>query len=155
MNFTCSATIFGFIVAGGQLNTQPDAKIQIWRQMSQSSLYHKCSPNIPINTNAVCMYESNILNSQLRQCILDDAFRVLVQPGDILGLELPVTDMPDREIFFTNGGPLNYIFGGNLHSPVHLSDSKVQKQQLPQIIFNFTSGKNYLVAINTFSLCIL
>ena len=142
MNFTCSVTIFGFTVAGRQLNTQPDAKIQIWRQMSQSSLYYKCSPDIPINNAAVCMYQNNYFNSSLRQCILDDGFRASVQPGDILGLELPVTDMPNREIFFTNGGPLNYIFESNLNSPVLFKDSQEQEKQLPQIIFNLTSGKN-------------
>ena len=144
MNFTCSATIFGFIVAGRQLNTQPDAKIQIWRQMSQSSLYYKSRPDIPIKFNdaAVCIYQNNYINSNLRECILNDAFRASVQPGDILGLELPMTDMPNREIFFTNGGPLNYIFESNLQSPVFLNNSQVQEQQLPQIIFNLTSGKN-------------
>ena len=142
MSLTCSATIFGFTVAGKQLNTQPDVKIQIWRQMSQSSLYYKCSPDIPINTNDVCTHHNSYFNYNLHQCILDDAFRASVQPGDILGLELPVTDESNSEIFFTIGGPLNYMFSSNVHSPVLLSDSQVQEQQLPEITFNLTSGKN-------------
>ena len=144
MNFTCSATIIGFTVAGRQLNTQPDAKIQIWRQMSNSSLYYNPGPDIPINNAAgsACMYQNNYLNSNLRECILEDEFRASVQPGDILGLELPMSGSPNRGIIFTNGGPLNYIFGSNLQSPVCLNDSQMQEQQVPQIIFNLTSGKN-------------
>ena len=74
-------------------------------------------------------------------CILNDNLQVSVQPGDILGIELPRTS--NIEILFTNGGPVNYVFNGRPGSTVNLSNNESfsKVQQLPQIVFNLTSGK--------------
>ena len=77
-------------------------------------------------------------------CILYNTYRISVQPGDILGIELPSTR--NTEILFTNGGPVNYVFDGQPGSTVNLSNNESfsKAQQLPQIVFSLTSGKiNY------------
>ena len=142
MKFTKNATIAGFTVAGTMFNRKPHSKIQIWRQnTSQPCVYYKVQPNITVNANTVCISLVKVVNN-IRSCILN-TMAVSVQPGDFLGLELPQTSN-NSEIYFTSGGPDNYVFRGALNSPVELvneSDFMVDRvQQQPQIIFSLTSG---------------
>lgn len=143
MKFTQNATIAGFIVAGRRLNRKPHSKIQIWRQnSSQPCVYYKVQSNIIVNANAVCVSLVEVVNN-IRSCILNN-MAVSVQPGDFLGLELPQTN-ETSEIYFTSGGPDNYVFRDELNSPVKLNDSNfIVVQQQPQIAFNLTSGKDCL-----------
>ena len=143
MNFTYNATIAGFIVAGRMLNREPYSKIQIWRQnSSQFGVYYRIQPDIDIvNIDIVCVSAIRVVNN-VHSCILNDEYQVSVQPGDILGLELPQTNQDDdSEIFFTSGGPKNYIFESKMTSPIELNDSNyILRAQQPQIVFNLTSG---------------
>ena len=141
MNFTCNATIVGFIVAGSDLNSGPHSQVQIWRK-NNSAVYYQVG-NFSVDTaggNTVCMAERAIVGNT-RWCTLRNNLLVSVQPGDIFGLELPSTN--DDEIFFTSGGPVNYVFGCRLNSNANLSNngSYTIAQQLPQIVLNLTSGK--------------
>ena len=142
MNFTCNTSVVGLIVSGTDLNNDPHSQVQIWRKSSsQSSGSYYQVGSVPIHDDTcVAMQE---IASDTYWCILHDNFRVSVQPEDILGLELPATD--DDEIFFINRGPTNYIFrhSNRLDSDTNLSlnGSSATTQQLPQIIFNLTSGK--------------
>ena len=143
MNFTCTASVVGLIVSGTDLNKDPHSQIQIWRKsssQSSGSYYQVESVSIHDDT-CVAMQE---VASDTYWCILRDNFRVSVYPGDILGLELPATN--DDEIFFINQGPTNYIFrhSNQLDSNANLSlnGSSETTQQLPQIIFDLTSGKS-------------
>ena len=142
MNFTCNASIIGFIVAGRNLNSGSHSQIQIWRKNnSQNSVYYKVG-SVYVNTvnsnDGVCVAKRIV--GPTYWCILND--QLLVQPGDILGLELPDNN---NEIFFTKGGPENYVFQGQLEFDVTLSNdndsSYTYVRQLPQISLNFTSGK--------------
>ena len=74
-------------------------------------------------------------------CILYNTHQVSIQPGDILGIELPRTR--NTEILFTKGGPINYVFNGRPGSTVNLSNNESfsKAQQLPQIVFSLTLGK--------------
>ena len=137
-NFTCSATIFGIIVVGNGLTQQPDAKIQVWRQNDQSSVYNKLELDIPVNLNSACTFTSTLVD-RVRLCILDEAFQVAVQPRDILGLKLPTSD-PSNEIYFTSGGPLNYVIQRQDTFIFNKTNSLQVQQRLPQIILNLTSG---------------
>lgn len=94
-------------------------------------------------SGSVCIAVGQIISSTgTYWCILPDVIQV--QAGDILGVELPQNN---HEIFFTSGGPVNYIFEHhnqlNSNMTVNLSNhtSYSTAQQLPQIVFNFTSGK--------------
>ena len=145
MTFTCNATIFGFTVAGQQLYQSPHAKIQIWRKVSdyeyeivsEINVYTNASTR---NENRVCVHTRPAIRAVV-WCVLTDDSHVTVQPGDILGLELPAVN---SEVYFADRGPTNYVFSGRVNSTINLlndNDTEMSKvQQLPQIIFNLTSG---------------
>lgn len=150
LNFTCNASIVGFAVAGEELDSQPHSRFQIWHQNSSqnSAIYSQIGNGIPVNVpssggsspGAVCLASQRIDNN-IFWCILHENLKVSVRPGDILGLELPSTDI--AEIWFTSGGPVNYMFenrSGSYNYKVNLSHADSNPQQRPQIIFNFTSG---------------
>ena len=143
MNFTCNASIVGFAVAGRNLSDDPHSRVQIWRKNSSRSSYYQVGNfNVALH-GGVCVASGPIVGDTF-WCILRDNFQVAVEPGDILGLELPATD--SDEILFTRGGPMNYIFKhrypNQLDTNINLSHNRSSTaQQLPQIIFNFTSGK--------------
>ena len=141
MNFTCNASVVGFIVSGRNLSDGLHSRVQIWRMISsQSSGRYYQVGNVLIHDGACVAMQEIVGDTYL--CILHNNFRVSVQPGDILGLELPATD--SDEILFTDGGPINYIFrhSNQLDSNTNLSlNGSSTVQQLPQIIFNLTSGK--------------
>ena len=141
MNFTCTASVVGLIVSGRDLGGSPHSRVQIWRKsasISQSfGRYYKVG-NVPVHDGS-CVAMREIVGDT-HWCILQDNFRVSVQPGDILGLELPATN--SDEVLFTNGGPTNYIFNHSESSiPFLINGSSATVQQLPQIIFNLASGK--------------
>ena len=154
MNFTCNAKIAGFTFAG--INRQnmgrQDPVIQIWQENSTQletggTIYHKTGPAIAINTSKdVGACDDGLpkitTGSRIYLCILRKDFQVSVQPGDILGLELPSTNDDDFDIMFIKGGPDNYIFLQQVNSTVDLSLSNHQslRAQLPQITFRLTSG---------------
>ncbi len=74
------------------------------------------------------------LSTRVFQCTLKERFRVQVQAGDILGLELPPSDDRDFLVHFTSGGSTNYVFESQLSSAVILSNrnhNEVQEQ--PQV----------------------
>ena len=144
MNFTCTASVVGFIVSGRNLSDGLHSRVQIWRKSSSQSsgrYYQVPLGNVTIDDRS-CVAMQAIVDDSSYLCILQDNFQVSVQPGDILGLELPATD--NDEILFTNRGPTNYIFrhSNQLDSNTNLSlnESSATAQQLPQIIFNLTSG---------------
>ena len=149
LSFTCNASIIGFAVAGEQLASQPHSRFQVWRQNSSqnSAIYSRTGNSIPVSvpssggssSGVVCLASQRIIQD-IFWCILRENFKVSVRPGDILGLELPRTH--NAEIWFTNGRPVNYIFENRPGSSVNLSHAESNPQQLPQILFNFTSG-NY------------
>ena len=116
MNFTCNASIVGFALAGRNFsNGSNNFQIQIWRKNSShnSTTYyqvgHSVSVIVPYSgaSGGVCLAAKRIVRNSF-WCILHENYRVLVQPGDILGLELLRTN--DDEIWFTSGGPVNYKF---------------------------------------------
>ena len=149
MNFTCNAKIAGFTFAG--INRQQghqDPVIQIWRKsrfqpQTGGTVYYKTEPAIAVNNSEViCDDGLPKIATQTYWCILKKNFHVSVQPGDILGLELPHINYDDFDIFFAEEGPMNYIFQKLylFNSTVELSTSHQTLAQLPQITFNLTSG---------------
>ena len=109
------------------------------KNSSQNSVYNKVgviTVNIAYNGD-VCVAQQIVRNTWW--CILLDAAQISVQPGDILGLELPHND---HEIYFTKEGPENCVFQYQLDSTIRFSsdNSCMYDHQLPQISFKFTSG---------------
>ena len=133
-------------MAGTGFHEMPYSQIQIWRKNSpQDSVHHKVE-SISVNTagnGGVCVSGRIVGNTYW--CILFDTAQTVVQPGDILGLELQGHSNTKNEIFFTKGGPENYVFQ-QLGTSINISNnddnstSYTHTQQIPQIILNFTSG---------------
>ena len=112
-----------------------DPMIQVWRECTnQPGTYFKPVPDIAMNAT-VCSGSINMLSMGVFQCTLKENFRVEVQAGDILGLELPPTDDQDFEVHFTSasGGPVNYVFQGQVLSSVELADREREMEDQPQI----------------------
>ena len=142
MNFTCTASVVGFIVSlsGRNLNDSLHSRVQIWHESLGS--YYQVGRSVPIHVHdGACVAMQRIVGDTYL-CILHENMQVSVQPGDILGLELPAID--SDELLFTNRGPTNYIFRHanqlDFNTNLSLNQSSATAQQLPQIIFNLTSG---------------
>ena len=154
MNFTCNASIVGFIVTGQSFYRSTYSKIQIWR--NQTSTYYQVGSGISMNfrnNRGSCVATSRSYEGRLLWCILHDTLQISIQPDDILGIELPATarGRNHAEIFFTRGGPINYVFehqissSSNINLSSHGISSKVK--QLPQIVFNLTSGEVLIIIL--------
>ena len=146
LKFGCFGTIVGVTaaildVAGGQI-----PKIQIWRENeTQPGLYHKIT-----STNNLIRWPTNnsrcyrrTLSRGIYQCYAPrENYRISVQPGDFLGLELPPINKEDPEIYFKEGGPTNFVFQYPLGSIVDLStDPHNVTYDEPQITFLVSLGK--------------
>ena len=152
MNFTCNQTrLAGFTFSGKdqRKGEEQDPMIQIWRENGcQLGTYYRTGPPIPIhfpgdNSRKVCADGAIKLKmiSRTYWCILREDFQITIQPGDILGLELPSPSDDDFELFFTSGGPTNLVFHQPLNTTVNLSNHGEEVQQKPQITFSLTSGE--------------
>lgn len=157
MNITCNGILVGFSFSGinRRVVGEQDPMIQIWREnISEPGVYHKIGHAITVDISSedvVCADRIKI-PSRTHWCILNDDYRLSVQPGDILGLELPPMHDNDFDILFTRGrGPNNYVFHQQLNSTmVTLSDNHEEIQQLPQIAFSVTSGK-YTISVSSYT----
>ena len=140
MNFTCNGTLAGFTFVGiNRRDGDQDPKVQIWREnSSEPGFYYRTGAEITVNSsdNGACDDGLPTIVSRTYFCVLAKRFQVILQPGDILGLELP----PAHDVFTRGGGPMNYIFYQKLNSTVQLSENNSMVQQLPQITFSLTSG---------------
>jgi hypothetical protein len=125
-------------------NGQQSPKIQIWRpnDTQLQNIYYKTGREIPIvniGSSEVCLRRERN-NGGVFRCTLNDAYQVSVQPGDILGLELPPEIDDDFDIIFTEQGPENYVFEGSLTSPANLSEASTVTNHMPQINFTVMLG---------------
>ena len=161
MTFTCTGVITGFTAALKEQRGLEDPKIQVWRKnMSQPDSYYKINPDIAVD-NAHCVGGLNEVSSEVFHCILNQTTaRVTVQPGDILGLEIPRGGSRDVDIQLgfaqVSRGPTNYVFtmqGLPLSSPAALSNSDLVSYELPQITLEIESGRcsynNYSISVAT------
>ena len=92
LRFGCSGKIVRFTVAVLNIKGQQSPRIQIRRpNHTQPDIYYKLGLDIPIVDKSdvtVCLRKRT--DDQVFRCILNEEFQVSVQPGDILGLELPL-----------------------------------------------------------------
>ena len=146
MRFTCSGTIVALIITGRrQINGTQDPKLQIWREnkAAQCGSYQKLVPEIILHGTS-CSNITHIVPGRVFHCALEQSFHVSVQFGDILGIELPPTNDANFDLYFTDGGPVNYIFQRQLSSTVNaITKSSVAKEQ-PQITFDIIPGIIYI-----------
>ena len=146
LKFGCFGTIVRVTVAVWDSSQgDKDPKIQIWREdKTIPGLYHKKSSVIQIRQSTPQCYDDQgtIMNGIL-ECTLSEDFRISVQPGDFLGLEIPSYFEDDLVIYFKAGGPTNLVFQGQLGSTVDLfSESHAITNLEPQVTFLVVLGKN-------------
>ena len=143
MNFTCNGVIVGYTAALRQQNGNQDPIIQVWRKnTSQPESYYNISTGIAIDA-ALCVGGLTEVSSEVFHCNLNTTTRVPVQPGDILGLELPQAGNNDNIILGfarVSSGPTNYVFNRQrLPSPAVLSNRNSVNWDLPQIALEIGS----------------
>ena len=140
MRFTCSGTIVALIVTGRRQNGTHDPKLQIWREdKAQCGFYQKFVPDIVLRTTS-CSNITHLVPESVFYCALKQSIHVSVQFGDILGIELPPTNDASFDLYFTDRGPVNYVFQQQLSSTVNtITKSSVVKEQ-PQITLDIISG---------------
>jgi hypothetical protein len=139
--FGCSGTIVRLTIAVAdnyisEERGESAPKIQIWKE--NQSLY-KSGPEILIS-NSSCV--DLTLNEGILQCTLSEAARVSVQPGDILGLEIPPITVGHngyKILFKASNEPTAHIFLHHQDEPstvnqYDLSEADDITSQLPQII---------------------
>ena len=153
MNFVCNGNITGYTAALRRDRSDGDLDpiIQVWRiNMSRPGSYYSISAGIAIN-ETLCVGGLRNISSGVFHCNLSqNIYRVAVQPGDILGLELPKWDSNDIRLAFArvNSGPTNYIFYTRetlsavyTYSGLFFWPWMYVNRELPQITLEVESGK--------------
>ena len=146
MRFTCNGTIVAFTVTGrGRNGAQlQDPKIQIWREnRAQCSSYKKSVSEIIVNATS-CSNLTQLESTkpaQIFYCALKSSSQVPVQLGDFLGIELPPVSDSDFDLYFTDEGPMNYVFQQQLSSTVDTINTSCVVDEQPQITLDIVSGK--------------
>ena len=146
MNFTCNDIITGYTAALREQSGDQDPLIQVWRKnTTQLGSYYKTGAGIAISeTLCVGGQLTNISGREVFHCSLNQStIEVAVQPGDILGLELPGVTEVDGMLTFAevSKGPANCIFATQALSSASLSSCDSVNWELPQIILEIGSGK--------------
>ena len=155
MNFTCNGTIVGFTMAALQQSGEKYPLIQVWRKnMSQPGSYFKTGVDIAIGDVLCAEVVTEVSNRVILYCKLNETYQqVSVQPGDILGLELPSVNEDDIIPAFArvSRGPTNYMFDQQfISSPVVLSNATLVNFYLPQIAMKIKSGSSNVSSFNSY-----
>ena len=134
MNFTCDGTITRVTVGGMRRsgNQTMKLKFRIWKKnATEPGIYHRSGKAIALAVNSIMC--------KIRRCTLQlmGVKQISVEPGDILGIEVPPHDDADFELHSVPApGLTNYIFRDtNLRSRVDLDDSIREIEVQPLILF--------------------
>lgn len=158
MNFTCDGIItnvtvggHGVIQPGRSLNQR--IKLRIWKEnATDPGVYHRSKKTIFLELSTCHSNEQN--KRRFYVCRLRVGKQVSVEPGDILGIELPPRDVTDFELHSVSApGMTNYIFRGTILPPmVDLCDRNGEIRVQPLILLGITwveSGSQYTHIIAT------
>ena len=116
MNFTCSGTVTHWRAAGEFRpygNADTNSMLSIWRKRSSEPGTYDRIDGIELG---ICGGEDPaplvVGMSNVYNCTLPPNERVSVQPGDIVGIELPRRNRARFQPYFddTNNGPTSYVF---------------------------------------------
>ena len=146
MRFTCNGTIVGFTVAGALSDAGPDdPRIQVWREdKEQCGSYQKLDSEIVVRGMSCSTTPTRLQSvnqTRIFHCALRSQFQVSVQYGDILGIQLPPISNSDFDLYFTNGGPTNYVFQRQRFSEIDVMNRLRIVEEQPQITLDIISGK--------------
>ena len=131
MNFTCHGTIIGWTASGRAREGTQYPQLQVWRANSsqEQDIYYKPGQDIQVDTEgSACETITNTCD-QIFQCNLTASNQVSVQPGDILGVELPLTLNSGFDLFFVSipGTQNHLIFRQQLSTTVNAAHNLIQQ----------------------------
>ena len=146
LKFGCNGTIVRMVVAVDNKHGQHSPKLQIWREdKAQTGIYYRQGAEIQIiDDNPACIRDRR--SRDVFRCTLNEMFHISVQPGDILGLELPPRNDVDFDIYFIPGGPTSYIFEGKPNCTINILEAADESNYLPQISLVVTLGMIQLIS---------
>ena len=111
ISFTCSGTVTGWRAAGEIRSALTNSVLSIWRERSSGSGIYDRVSGIELG---ICGDEDPApsVMSNIYECILPQT--VSVQPGYIVGIELPPENESRFRLYFNSqGGQTNYVFEGH------------------------------------------
>ena len=167
MRFTCDDTIsIAELTVVGKLieNGTSNPTLQLWRQRNERYRLRRGSSNM-IELNPIeceCCSRLNVSESEeldLVQCTFPrtNTNDIQVQPGDIIGIEIPPKANTSFEIYFSNSTATNLLFfqgqytaRNNDNNRVSLSENNMNISKQPQIklkIHVLTPGKPNMIMI--------
>ena len=116
--FTCCGTITGWRVAGRAGPGTQFPTLQIWRRNNDTSgvEYSRTGQSV-IMENSV---PSSQVDCEVIVHTLDERDRISVQPGDVVGIELPPLFDQAFQVLFEPGGEMNYVYRQQLPDTVEL-----------------------------------
>ena len=140
MNFTCNGKITN-VTVGGQMLTgkKPNQRIKlhIWKEnATEPGVYHKTEKTILLALN-MCNRKKKL---ERYTCRITRVKQVSVEPGDILGIEVPPRNATDFHLYSVSApGLTNYIFDGtDLPPTVNLCDRIDETEVQPLIMLGIT-----------------
>ena len=116
----------GWTVSGERVQGRTQyPELQVWRANSSqgSDYYYKPGQDIPVNPEGPACEIVTKTCGQIFQCRLRVANQVSIQPGDVLGVELPQVTVSGFHLYFIfiPGTQDHYIYRRQLKSSVHTS----------------------------------
>ena len=128
MWFTCSGKVVHWRAAGRFMGGSRNAVFGIWRERSRKSGTYDRVATIELGTCGSGDQASPVTGLRdVYECTLPESLRVSVQPGDIVGIEIPGRNELGFGLLFDNSnsatGPTQYEFSGQV-STVTLSQRR-------------------------------
>ena len=152
MSFTCLGTVTGWRAAGeirGGENADKNPFLIIWRERSNEPGTYDRVDRIELG---ICGNGFSVTGiSNVYECTLPQDERVSVQPGDIVGMQLPEVNNVRFQFYFNNNnGPTNYIFNHRSSLTININNSRESDQFGPQISVTVTTSEHTTTQIITF-----
>jgi hypothetical protein len=150
MNFTCNGTIEKVIVAGKRQEGSNPVQLQIWRTDSENTTYYCRDKSIvTVLSPSVCKMIGKLrdINNDaiLVECTLKDL--VLVEPGDILGIDIPEHNVNFELYSITESRLTSYIFKRDNATTVNLSEITEKTISQPLISVEMKNSKPGIIII--------
>ena len=135
VEFNCCGTITGWRVAGRAGPGTQFPTLQIWRRNNNTcGEYFRTGESI-IMENSV---PSPQVDCDVIEHTLNVRDRISVQPGDVIGIELPPLFDQAFQVLFEPGGELNYIYRQQLPDTVELQGPSLSSVFREQALIDLT-----------------
>lgn len=137
--FNCCGTITGWRMAGRAGPGTQFPVLQIWRKNNNTCGEYSRTGQSVIMENSV---PSQQVDCDVIEHTLNERDRISVQPGDVIGVELPPLFDQAFQVLFEPGGELNYVYKQQLPDTVELQGPTLSSafREQPLIDLRVTPG---------------